>query len=313
MGCSSPSVLESPYTRCSFTINNIASELLKVFSIGNNKLLSCSSTTYQIMNIGEEGEPETIEFEKEIYTATIAERKDGLKLIEGTCNGTIFIEDIETDDMLELEGHESTVVCLLMLRNGRLCSCAADGQVIIWNIKNGKDLSNFYPHEKIIWSIVELEDGRLFSVSEDNTANIVSYKKQVKLDVSFEAVKSKCALQLADGRIVYNSNRDIYVYQLDKLPDMNIPENLKGKKQFQPDHIIKEGHIGCIVCMIQLRSGELCTGGEEGLIKLWSIKDNFQLITELTGHRTKINDIIETFDGKLISCSDDRSIKIWIP
>ena len=313
MGCSSPKVLESPYTRCSFTINNIASELIKVFSIGNNRILSCSSTTYQIINIEEVGEPETIEFENEIYTAAIAERKDGLKLIEGTCNGTILIEDIETDDMLELAGHESTVVCLLMLRNGRLCSCSADGQVIIWNITNGKDLSNFYPHEKIIWSIIELEDGRLLSVSEDNTANIVSYKKKVKLEVSFEAIKSRCVLQLSDGRIVFNSDKDIYVYQLDKLPDMNIPETLQGKKQFQPDHIIKEGHIACIVCMIQLNSGELCTGGEEGLIKLWSIKDNFQFVAELTGHRTKISDIIETFDGKLVSCSDDRSIKIWIP
>ena len=76
MGCSSPKVLESPYTRCSFTINNIASELIKVFSIGNNRILSCSSTTYQIINIEEVGEPETIEFENEIYTAAIAERKD---------------------------------------------------------------------------------------------------------------------------------------------------------------------------------------------------------------------------------------------
>ena len=91
------------------------------------------------------------------------------------------------------------------------------------------------------------------------------------------------------------------------------PRYLEGKKQFQPDHIIKDAHIACIVCMIQLHSGELCTGGEEGLIKLWSIKDNFQFVAELTGHRTKINDIIETFDEKLISCSDDRSIKIWIP
>jgi WD40 repeat protein len=140
-------------------------------------------------------------------------------------------------------------------------------------------------------------------------------KKQVEYvkvigDVSIGA---RCVLQLSDGRIVFNSDKDIYVYQLDKLPDMNLPETIEGKKQFQPDHIIKDAHIACIVCMIQLHSGELCTGGEEGLIKLWSIKDNFQFVAELTGHRTKISDIIETFDGKLVSCSDDRSIKIWIP
>ena len=233
-----------------------------------------------------------------------------MKLIEGTINGNIIIEDLETDKINELEGHESTITCLLMLKNGKLCSCSADGQVIIWNINKKKELYNFYPHEKIIWNIIELNDERLFSVSEDNSAKIFSYKNEVKLEISFNTNKSKCNLQLKDGRIVFNSNKDILIYQLDKLPNINIPDRAKNK--FKPDFIIKDSHNFCVSCIIQLNNGDLCSGSEDGSIKLWSVNNNFQNIMELSGHKSKINDIVENNIGKLFTCSDDRSIKVWI-
>ena len=313
MGCGSPTVINSPYNRNSFTLNNVASELIKVFPLPSSRLLACSASTYQIIPITEgECDPETIKFEKEIYTITITHHKNGLKLIEGTCDGLIIIEDLESSKMLYLEGHQSTIVTLLMLKNGKLCSCSADGQVIIWNIYKGRDLFNFYPHEKAIWDIVELFDKRLLSVSDDDTANIVSYLNGVKMEVSFEAKKSKCALQLKDGRIVFNSNVNILIYQIEKLPDLNVPERAKGKKQFKPDFTIFDAHSSCVSCILQLNNGDLCSGGEDGVIKIWSLKYEFKNIMELSGHRRKICHIYESNDGMLISCSDDRSIRIWV-
>ncbi len=86
--------------------------------------------------------------------------------------------------MLYLEGHQSTIVALLILKNGKLCSFSADRQVIIWNIYKRRDLFNFYPHEKPIWDIVELFDGTLICVSNDDTDNIDSYLNDVKMKVS---------------------------------------------------------------------------------------------------------------------------------
>ena len=110
-----------------------------------------------------------------------------------------------------------------------LSSCSADGQVIIWNIKNEKDLYNFYLHNQTIWCIIELKNGNLLSISEDNTGNIVSYGKEMKLEFTFKAINSKCVIQLFDGRIVFNSNLDIYIYKLGNIPDINIPEDIFRK------------------------------------------------------------------------------------
>ena len=310
MGCCSTE-LKSPYNTCNLTLRNVATEILKIFPMENNKILVCSSTTYQILNLSEENTPESVEFEKEIYTAAVVYRKDGLKLIQGTTEGRIYIEDIETDDLLTIIGHKSTVTCLLVLRNKKLCSASADGQVIIWNIKNGKDLYNFYPHNQIIWSIIELNDGNLLSISGDNTGNIVSYGKEMKLEFTFKAINSKCIIQLFDGRVVYNSNLDIYIYKLGNIPDINIPEETIQKGQYEPDFVIKEAHLIGISVIIQLKNGDICSAGDDGFIKLWSLEFKFQMIIELDAHKTKVNDIVE-FNNTMISCSNDRTIKVWV-
>ena len=310
MGCCSTKLI-SPYNNCNLTLRNVANEILKIFPLENNKILVCSSTTYQILNLSEENTPESIEFEKEIYTAAVVYRKDGLKLIEGTTEGRIYIEDIETDDLLTIVGHKSTVTCLIVLRNKKLCSSSADGQVIIWNIKNGKDLYNFYPHNQTIWSIIELNDGRLLSISEDNTGNIVSYAKEMKLEFTFKAIDSKCIIQLLDGRIVFNSNLDIYIYKLGNIPDINIPEETIEKGQYEPDFVIKDAHLNPISIIIQLKNGDLCSAGDDGFINFWSVEFKFQKIIEIDAHKTRINDIVE-FNNTLISCSNDRTIKVWV-
>ena len=310
MGCCSPK-LTSPYNTCNLILKNVATEILKIFPIENNRILVCSSTTYQILNLSEENTPESVEFEKEIYTAAIIYRKDGLKLIQGTTEGRIFIEDIETDDLLTIVGHKSTVTCLLILRNKKLCSCSADGQVIIWNIKNGKDLYNFYPHNQTIWCIIELKNGNLLSISEDNTGNIVSYGKEMKLEFTFKAINSKCVIQLFDGRIVFNSNLDIYIYKLVNIPDINITEDTFQKDEYQPDFVIRDAHLNGISIIIQLKNGDLCSAGDDGFIKFWSVEFKFQMIIEIDAHKTRINDIVE-FNDMMISCSNDRTIKVWV-
>ena len=51
----------------------------------------------------------------------------------------------------------------------------------------------------------------------------------MKLEFTFKAINSKCVIQLFDGRIVFNSNLDIYIYKLVNIPDINIPEDIFRK------------------------------------------------------------------------------------
>ena len=47
-------------------------------------------------------------------------------------------------------------------------------------------------------------------------------------------------------------------------------------------------------------------------ILVWKItEDNYELIETIKGHTNYINKVIELKDGRIFSCSDDKTIKIW--
>ena len=43
----------------------------------------------------------------------------------------------------------------------------------------------------------------------------------------------------------------------------------------------------------------------------FDIEFKFQMIIEIDAHKTRINDIVE-FNDMMISCSNDRTIKVWV-
>ena len=50
MGCGTPIVLSSPYNYCSFSINNVSAELIKIFPLNPNSIISISTKEYKIGN-----------------------------------------------------------------------------------------------------------------------------------------------------------------------------------------------------------------------------------------------------------------------
>ena len=60
-----------------------------------------------------------------------------------------------------------------------------------------------------------------------------------------------------------------------------------------------------------MKNGDLCSAGDDGFIKFWSVEFKFQMIIEIDAHKTRINDIVE-FNDMMISCSNDRTIKVWV-
>jgi WD40 repeat protein len=98
---------------------------------------------------------------------------------------------------------------------------------------------------------------------------------------------------------------------LGNIPDINIPEETIEKGQYEPDFVIKDAHLNPISIIIQLKNGDLCSAGDDGFINFWSVEFKFQKIIEIDAHKTRINDIVE-FNNTLISCSNDRTIKVWV-
>ena len=76
---------------------------------------------------------------------------------------------------------------------------------------------------------------------------------------------------------------------------------------------IESNNFGCITSFLKLNEKILLTADYNGNIKQWII-DEENLILEnvkLQAHNGQIRMIRKNRDGLIITCSDDKSIKVW--
>lgn len=101
---------------------------------------------------------------------------------------------------------------------------------------------------------------------------------------------------LRDGRLVSGGPKKIVVY---------------SKNNFHSDIVINNSGNAYIVC--GLSNGNLASGDrDDKLVRIYEIDGNqYKKIYTLRGHNDIINKIIELENGKLCSCSEDKTIKIW--
>ncbi len=103
---------------------------------------------------------------------------------------------------------------------------------------------------------------------------------------------------LKDGRIASSSNdSSILIY---------------NKEMNNVDLMIKE-HSKCIFNIYQSSNGnilECCAGGLISIYELTSLY-SYKCIQSFIAHDKGVGNIIEIKDGRFISCSDDKKIKIW--
>lgn len=77
--------------------------------------------------------------------------------------------------------------------------------------------------------------------------------------------------------------------------------------------IIKQNNIPniSIYYLLLLQDGRIAVGYDDGIIGIFSLKNDIKLEIELIGHTESVLYFFQSESGKLISCSYDRSIKIW--
>ena len=58
---------------------------------------------------------------------------------------------------------------------------------------------------------------------------------------------------------------------------------------------------------------QLATGGADSLIRIWETENDVRLMKILEGHAATVSSMEYSPDGKLLSGSVDRSIRLWDP
>jgi WD40 repeat protein len=152
-----------------------------------------------------------------------------------------------------------------------------------------------------------LPDGRIVISEMDNTLTIFDIKTRLR-DIIFKDSKNGI------GNIIYFDNKLIvekinYERQRSKIKIWNL-QTKTYEATFLIDtwsitvptlkHHIRVLSDGCIV-------SNTTTNND---IKVWNVSSGKCDIT-LTGHSDQIYDILTLSDGRIVSCSKDKTIKIW--
>ena len=195
-----------------------------------------------------------------------------------------------------LSSHTKAVLTVAELQNGKLISGGMDNLIIVWI----KDLNGSYienqriKDKKPITKIISLQNNK-FAFTSDNRVRIM-IQKEIKKE---------------EGKNTKELN--------DIFDDLDFENNIQTEENpFIVCYKLSK-HEGRVKSMLQMSNGYLITGGcdagskKDSSIIIWKPNDldGFFYVQTLTGHKSDINGVIELKDGRLLSSSKDRTLRIW--
>jgi WD40 repeat protein len=203
-----------------------------------------------------------------------------------------------------LIGHSNFVCCLVQLVDGRIASGSLDKTIKLWNTNTGSCEVTLKGLTHSVLFLKQLPDSRLASCDDTTIRiwNVVSGE----CEVSWKAYERGLAsfVVLSDGRLVSRGEGGI-------VKVWNVMENECICEQTFPREcklIYKNNKQDLYGCILVLADGHIAIAIHD-TIQVLNIKTGCLKIMQ--GHTNEINRLIQLTDGRIVSCSRDRTVKIW--
>jgi WD40 repeat protein len=201
---------------------------------------------------------------------------------------------------------KGTIICLKILSDGRIAAGYEDNKIRIWNPRVPAselgDMVVLEGHGREVNCLDELPDGRIISASGDHTIRIWDLTK-AKNDDNYVRVFAAgcCVLALAvlsNGQIVFGLNNYVQVVTL-----------AKGENQGWSASEAKSNALYTSLLANRFNPSEFQppAGDLKGLDFLLRCKGN----TLLGCHNAYVSALTVLSDGRIVSGSEDRTIRIW--
>ena len=218
-------------------------------------------------------------------------------LLAGNSSNTIdvfYLSSESIDPCSHLLGHTLWVNGLVKCDDNNFASCSNDARIIIWDSKKKIKLRELVGHVDSILTMILLNNGYLCSGSADKTIRIWDWKKGNSLFYIKAHTKwVKTLYQINDNNILSGSD-DTTI----KIWDINL--------RFL---VALKGHGHSVRTLCKINDNYFASGSFDNTIKIWDLNEK-KCVQTLRGHLSNIIGIIN-FNGKIISCSNDKTIKIW--
>ncbi|MCA2656075.1 WD40 repeat domain-containing protein [Microcystis sp. M061S2] len=224
---------------------------------------------------------------------------DSNEIIFGDRNNTINVWNLATGKKIRtLSSHQFAITSLAITHNGnKIISSSEDNTIKVWDLATGQELLSISTHQNRISSLVVTPDGtKIVSGSNDGTIKIWDLYTGQELLILIDHYT--LAITPDSTKIISSQNGIVKVLDLatgKKIRTLTLSShyNSISSSAITPDNT------------------KIIFGYSDGMIKIWDLCTEQELLT-LIGHHGKVSSLIISHDGsKIVSGSYDKTIKIW--
>ncbi len=205
-------------------------------------------------------------------------------------------------DPIVFDDHESSIVSLAVLGDGRLATASFDNTARVWD-PNDPDAEPvvFDDHSALVHEVVALSDGRVATASSDRTVRVWDPTDPGVDPIVFAGHDDIVTnlVEIEDGRLASGGDdRTIRIW------DPGFANEIP---------VVLSGHTKDIALLVPLSGGRLASADHGGEVRVWDLADPDAEPAVYSGHDDSVWDLIELDDGRLATASSDATVQIWDP
>ena len=198
------------------------------------------------------------------------------------------------------KAHNDIIYKVITLSNNRIASCSADKTIKIWKSNppySDTPIKVLEGHSDWVNSLLYIKEQMMISGSDDKTLrlwNMSTYQCDTVIK-GVECISTNSLYQIDKDRVIVGGYESFSIVNIDKC-------FIKKK--------IEDKALGGVNCILKLRDGNIICGCDDNNFCFNDMETEEYKITN-NNHKDYISDLLLIDDNTFLSCSNDRTIKVW--